>query len=1099
MSIRLIYGRAGTGKSEYCFKETRKIIQNNALQKVYIIVPEQFSYLTEKRLLENLQTESSIFAEVISFNRLAFRIANEVGGIKETNLTKTGRAMLIANILEKEKKNLNFLGKTNEIDLILRTITELKKHNISNNFMKEKIKEINNTYLKLKLNDINNIYTKYENAIKNNYIDEDDILTILSKNIEKSKILNDSIIFIDEFSGFTEQEYEIIKEILKKAKQVNITICTDKLSESTGQETDIFYSNKQMVQKLINLCSKNKIKIEPSVELNKTYRFKNEELKFLEENIYSPRYKVYDKEINHIYLELCLNPYNEIEQVAQKIINLARNNNLRYKEISVITKNIEEYSSIISAVFAKYDIPVFIDGKKELSDNILIQYILAIFEIFDNNWSLESVISYIKTGILDIENEDIYKLENYCKKWGIRGNKWYKEDWNYDSTNKDLETLNNLRKKIVNPLIELNSKLKNGKNAQNITIELYNFIEKNNIREKLENKIEKLKLQKEFKYAEEYEGCFNTLINILDEINMVFKGEKITYKEYKNILKTGLEVSKMGEIPEVIDQVIIGDIERSRSHKTSALFIIGVNDGDFPNNNFTEGFLNDEDRNNLKNIGIELAKGSLENLYEDQFNIYKAFTTAENKIFLSYISSDKEGKAKRPSTLITKIKKIFPKIIETSNIVEEKTVITTPKATFSNLLENIRNLKKEQEIDNIWKATYIWYNKNSEWSKKLKKSIRGFETRKNNEKISEENIKRLYGNILKTSVSRLEQYRKCPFSFYLKYGLKLKEKEELNIKPIDTGSFMHEVIDTFFEQVQNIKEIKEEEIEKITNQIIEDKLSLSKNYIFTSTPKFIILTNRLKRVIFQSIKYIVYQIKNSDFEILGNEVEFKRKIDNVEITGKVDRIDMAKTSEGKYIRIIDYKSSDKNIDLNELVSGTQIQLITYMDSMLKEDDTPAGMFYFKLIDPIIKSDRNKTDEQIKEELKKKFRMNGMIIADINIIKMMDKSLEKGASDTIPVYLDKEGSISNTRSNAITKEQFTSLQKTVNKVIKQIAKEILEGNIEIKPSYSKKTKVDACKYCEYKSICGFDPNINNYSYIENKIKEEVLERITKKEI
>ena len=351
---------------------------------------------------------------------------------------------------------------------------------------------------------------------------------------------------------------------------------------------------------------------------------------------------------------------------------------------------------------------------------------------------------------------------------------------------------------------------------------------------------------------------------------------------------------------------------------------------------------------------------------------------------------------------------------------------------------------------------------------------------------------------MKTSVSRLEQYRRCPFSFHLKYGLKLKEKEELKIKPIDTGTFMHDIIDTFFENTNNIKNITQEEIEKIVEDIINQKLNLSKNYIFTSSPKFIVLTNRLKKVIIQSIKYIVFQIQNSDFEIIGNEIEFKRKIDNVEIVGKIDRLDEAKTENGQYIRIIDYKSSEKNIDLNEFMSGTQIQLITYLDSVVSEQENklPAGMLYFKMIDPIVKSDKNKTEEEIKEELKKKFKMNGMVLADINIIKKMDKTLEKGASNTIPVYLDKDGNISNSRSNVVTKEQFTRLQKTSEKIIRQIAREILEGNIEIKPTYNKKTKEDSCKYCEYKTICRFNPKLNNYSFIENKSKEEVLEQLNK---
>ena len=309
---------------------------------------------------------------------------------------------------------------------------------------------------------------------------------------------------------------------------------------------------------------------------------------------------------------------------------------------------------------------------------------------------------------------------------------------------------------------------------------------------------------------------------------------------------------------------------------------------------------------------------------------------------------------------------------------------------------------------------------------------------------------------------------------------------------------MHDIIDTFFETIDNVKEITQEEIEKTVEEIINSKLELNKNYIFTSNPKFIVLTNRLKKVVIQSIKYIVLQIQNSDFEILGNEIEFKKKIDNVEIIGKIDRLDVAKADKAQYIRIIDYKSSDKNIDLNELVFGTQIQLITYLDSVVseKENALPAGMLYFKMIDPIIKADRNKSEEQIKEELKKKFKMNGMILADINVIKKMDKNLEKGASNLIPVYLDKNGNISNSWSNVLTKEEFTKLQKTAEKIIKEIAKEILSGNIDIKPAYNRKTKIDACKYCEYKTICRFDPKVNHYAFINNKSKEEILHDIKK---
>lgn len=1096
MSLRLIYGRAGTGKSQFCLNKIKEQLNNKTTQKIYLIVPEQFSYATEKRLLETLEQNSVINAEVITFKRMAHRIFTEVGGLVETNLSKTGKAMLVSNILEKYKKDLQFLNKSSEnIDLVLRTITELKKHDVKLEELEKKQEEVEDQYLKIKLNDINTIYKKYEETLKNKYIDEDDILTILAKKIEESQMFNNSYIYIDEFSGFTRQEYNVIKELLKKAKEINITICSDGLNIEKEPEADIFYQNKIVIQELVKCAKEVNTKLEESVELKNTYRFKNQELKHLEKNIYEIPYKKYKEPVKNIHITLLNQPYSEIEYVAKTIIELVREKEYRYKDISIITKNIDEYTNIVKAIFEKYEIPVFIDQKEDLSQNILVKYVLAILDIYAKNWSQDAVFTYIKTGFLSLEKEDIYNLENYCKKWGIKGNKWYKEDWKYDSLNKDLEKLNQLRKEIIEPLLQLKANLDESKLAEEITTKLYKFLEENQIRQRLEEKAEKLEELSRKDIANKYKSSWNILMQIFDEIVLIFNKDKMSFKQYKNILKVGLEFSSLGEIPQVIDQVIIGDTDRSRNHKAKVVFILGLNDGSFPAVNSGEGFLNDKDRKYLKQNGIELAKGTIENLYEDQFNIYRAFTTAEEELYLSYVSTDKEQKAKRQSILISRIKKMFTEIKEESDVINSNTNILTAQSTFNQMLTNIKDFKQGKKIDKIWFAVYSWYMQNDEWKQKLEQAIKGFSHTSNSQKITEENIKRLYGNTLKTSVSRLEQYRECPFSFHLKYGLKLKEREEFIVRPIDTGSFMHEVIDEFFETVKNIKTIEDDQIQEIVNKIIEEKLSLSKNYIFTSTPKFVVLTNRLKKVILQSIKYIIEQIKNSDFEIAGNEIEFKRQIDNVEITGKIDRIDTAQNEQGKYIRILDYKSSNKSINLNELEAGTQIQLLTYLDTAVEQTNKmPVGMFYFNLIDPIVKASKNLTEEQIQEELKKQFRMNGMVLADINIIKMMDKKLEKGASNIVPVTFDKDGNIMRSRSNVITKEQFTLLQNKVKKIIKQISKEILEGNIEIKPTYNKLKKEEACKYCEYKSICCFNPNVNDYSFIENKTKQELLENL-----
>lgn len=1118
MKLKIVYGKAGSGKSTYIFNNVKERIKYG--EKVFIITPEQFSFTAEKKLMDTIDEKSVFNAEVITFNRMAYRVINNVGGRVKTNLSACGKAMMIYSILGKYKKDLTFLGKSDEnIDIMINAITEFKKHMISIEDLKNQIENTDDTYLKLKLQDMLIVYEEFENKIIENYIDENEVLTILSEKLDEVTDYNNSNIFIDEFAGFTNQEYEVMKKLIKKAKEVTISICIQNLDLNTNPDIDIFYSNKLTLNKLINLAKELGCDIEYH-NLEKLYRFKNSELYHLEENLYSIPYKIYNKENKNIKLFLANNQYSEIEHVAENIVHLVRNEKMRYKDISIITKNIDSYSSLVKAIFNKYKIPVFIDEKKDLSQNIVVKYILSILDIFNKNWSYESVFNYLKTGFIDIEKDEIYKLENYCIKWGIKANKWYKKDWNFGKTEdnkEEIERYNELRKNIIFPLIELKEELRKSENAKKMTKILYEFLIKMKIDEKLEAKIKKLENLELLDIANEYNTSWNIIMQVLDEIVLVFGDEKITIDKYTEILKVGLRNSGLGKIPGTQDQVIIGDVDRSRSHKVQAIFIIGLNDGQFPSVNKDEGFLNDQDREFLKQNGIELAKGTIDRLYEDNFNIYKAFTTSENRLYLSYASSNSEGKSLRPSILVSRIKKIYPELVEESDIINDKKIIGTKETTFDNLLENLNKLRNGEEIEDIWYDIFEYYNNDNIWKEKLNKSIKGFSYTNMPDKIEKDLTEKLYGKVLKTSVSRLEKYRSCPFSFYLKYGLKLKEKQEFKIQAVDTGSFMHDVIDEFFTMVREKKikpkEISEEELKEIVNDIIDEKLQLSKNYIFTSTPKFKVLTNRLKRVISKSIRYIIEGLKNTDFEVVGNEVEFKEgakyepirlNLDNgkiVEITGKIDRIDLAQNADGKFIRIIDYKSSVKNIDLNEVVAGLQLQLLTYLDATCKiEDVMPAGVLYYNLIDPIIKSNKSMSEEEIEKEIKKKFKMQGLILADVNVVKMMDKKLEKGTSDTIPVYLDKDGNISKSKSNAINKEQFEILQEYIKKTIVEISNEILSGSIDLKPYYNVKNKKTPCEYCEYKQICSFNRGFcnNDYRYIYNMDKELILDMIAKGE-
>ena len=1136
--MNIIYGRSGSGKSEYIYNKIKSELET--APKTYIVTPEQFSFTAEKKLLETLDEGATTRVEVLSFERMAYRVLQETLGTSLKNIDKAGKAMVVSSLLEEAQKELNFLGKNIEnIDLILTQITEFKKHGITAEMLKEKMDTTQDTYLKLKIKDMYTIYSRFEDRLQDNYIDENDLLNLLAQNIESSHLFDNCLFYIDEFAGFTKQEYNVIQVLEKIAKDIYVTVCTDDLRVIKSPEADIFYDNKQTVQTLKQIAD-----IKNEIHLENSYRFKNEELRHLEKNIFDLPYTTYNKEAGNIKLTIAKNQYEEIENVAREISKLVRKEGYRYRDIGVITKNLEDYSSLCKAIFSEYEIPVFIDEKKDITSDIFVKYVLAILDIFAKNWSYEAVFNYLKSGIVKVDR--LYELENYCLKWNIKGSKWYEKPWDFGEE----DTFEAEQKEVITPLLEFRKNLNSKNTADKISEELYKFILKNcdayqntnkQAQKKSENKQEKNELSNK---DVDKEGLinldsYNAVIDVIDEIAELFKDVKMSFDTYSKLLKTGIQTKEIGQIPQTQDKVTVGDVNRSKTHKVRAIFIIGVNDGVFPSVPSSEGFFNDKDRENLKEEGLELAKGTLEKMYEENFNIYKAFSTAEERLYISYPASDVDDKPLRKSTTISKLRRIFPKLKENTyiddslnkakenlklekdnaNVGEQHSLqdncineapeaemnIYTKEVTFSELLSHINNM------NGSWYEVYNWYKNNPKYSYRLEKALEGLEYTNLPEKINKHNVQKLYGDTLHTTVSRLEQYKSCEFSYYLKYGLKLSSKEKMDIKPVDTGSFMHDVVDTFFKENENVKGISDEELKKILDKIVEDKLSMPRNYIFTATAKYRNLVTRLKRVIFYSMKYIVQSLKNSEFDVMQTELEFgnntyppiEMTLDDgkrVSITGKIDRIDIAKAPNGKYIRIIDYKSSTKDIELNKVIAGLQLQLLTYVDAITqKEKAEPAGALYFSLIEPKLASAKKEmSKEEIEQIIKKNYKMNGLVLADINVIKMMDKNLQTGKSDIIPVELNSSGEINYKNSKTVTKDEFENLQKYTIKLIKQISKEILDGNIDLKPYYALNNKKTPCSYCEYKSICQFNPKLagNKYNYIGTKSRQEILDEISK---
>ena len=1119
MSLRIIYGESGTGKTDYIFNEIAENIDNGI--KKYIIVPEQFSFSAEKELLNKIELKkgriASLEAEVLSFNRMSYRAISESGQGNNIVLQKSGKAMIIMDLLEKNKSELEFLGKNiQNIDVILNEISEFKRHGVSKDDLfevKEKIKE-EDKYLYKKLDEIYTIYEKYENIIEEKYLDTNDSMSILVNNLDNISDYDNKEIYIDEFVGFTKQEYKVIESLLRKAKRVTISLCMDNFNINNIEDGELFYSSKVTAKRLVELAKDINVEIENTIEFKEKYRFKNKELRILSDNLYKNKIQECDKEnIENIKIFLANDKYSEIESIAKEIIKLVRDEKYSYKDIGVVTKNIDVYDGVARSIFSKYNIPIYIDNKKDLNQNIIIKYVLGLLDIFNNYYSRESIIDFLKIGLLDIDYNDIYLLENYTKKWNIKGNKWYPENvWNYHDEKEvgieNIEKLNTLKIKIMEPILKLRKELDNSKTVKDICNSLYENIIENNINENIEKKIQKLLDLGLFEKAQEYKESYNILIDVFDEMVEIFGDEKISFDRFINLFKVAILNKELGTIPNGIDEVVFGDIDRSRSHKIKVLFIIGVNDGVFPSENRVEGFINDKDREKLKSYDIELAKDSTENIYEDTFNIYKAFTIAENKLYISYLSSDTDGKSLRPSTILLMIKNIFKNLKEDSDVVVKKTEIVSKNRIIDELLMNIRNDLDGIKIDEKWYEIYHIIEQDNELGADLKDKLEAINYTNLAKKISKENVDELYGNKLYTSISKLETYRRCPYKYFINYNLKLKEEEKLEVRNSDTGSILHDIIDRFFTFLDdnnlNIKELEKEKIYDIINLIIEEEFNLEENYKLKVTPKYIHLTNRLKNLIKLAMEYIIDGIVNSDFNVLGHEIDFsdngdyepiKIKLDNgkeVDLVGKIDRADITKIDNETYVRIIDYKSSAKNLVYGDVQAGLQIQLLTYLNELCKKEDfEPAATLYFSMKDPSISNCKD-----IEDEIRKSFKMKGAVVLDVKVLKAMDHDLDNGvASKIIPAKLNGDGSAKKDDAGLST-EQFNNLKDYMDKITKEISNEILSGKIDINPVYHVSGKNTECEYCNYKSICLFNVNQkgNKYNVISSRKKDDVLEEI-----
>jgi ATP-dependent helicase/nuclease subunit B len=1138
MSVRFIYGRAGSGKTFFCLDELKTRIHEGGYSPLVFLVPEQYTFQAERDLIAMLKTGGILGTEVLSFQRLVFRVFSETGGITYPHLHPAGKNIILYRIMDKMKSSLKYFAKSAEqpgfVGTLSTLLTEFKRYNVTPEKIDAVLESLqDDNPLKEKLPELGNIYAAFEEIINQRYRDPDDDLTLAAKKLKYSTRYRGAEIWVDGFTDFTPQEYAILHELFLQAKRVTITLTTDTIDREAS-ELDVFAMAKKAYRKLVWLAQQDNIICELPIGLNQKplFRFRhNRELFHLEQNLHAHPYKVYSHPTKQIALFSAVNIFSEIETAAADILRLCRDEGLRYRDITVVARNLQSYEKLIEVVFADYGIPCFLDRKLDIVNHPLVRLILSMLAIFIDNWSYESVFRYLKSGLTGIEQSNIDQLENYVLACGIRGSKWTAaEPWSMvpellpdDRKSKEytrlLKEIHQTRLAIIKPLQEFRERTKGRRTASEFCTALFDFLCELNIPEQLERLIEDFKQSGDLILANEYSQVWNIVMELLDQTVEAMADETFGVERFANMMTIGFGEYKIGLIPASLDQVLVGSVERSRSHTVKALYILGANDGIFPASGADEGILSDDDRTCLNQAGMELAKSSRSKAYDENFLVYRALTTPSDYLRISWPIADQEGKSMRPSIIISRLRKLFPNINETSNILppasgaEVLEQIASRNMTFRSLTSALRQKADGREILPVWVDVARWFSQKEQWKEHFRIMREALQYRNLAQPVMRDKIPKLYGEPVVSSVSRLERYTACPFSFFIQYGLGAKERRIFEMAPPDVGTFLHAAIERFSKMMQESEKLPglvsedgskpitwrnfdREWCEETVSQIIDDSLRKMKGSGISSSKRFTALTVRLKRVVTRAIWLIAEHIRRSSFDPVDYEVGFGEgekyppiiiELDSgekVQLLGRIDRIDAMETTDGRYLRIVDYKSGSKDFKLSNVYYGLQLQLITYMDAIWsgvgQENDRPmmpGGMLYFRVDDPLIRTDGDMDEEEIERSIMKQLKMKGLLLADVKLIRSMDHEID-GSSLILPAAINK-GDVIGKYSSVATREQFKLLRNYVRHLLKDLSQEIIKGTVTINPTKAKGGT--ACKYCSYLPICQFDTGMRDNAY------------------
>lgn len=1136
MSLQLIIGRAGSGKASYCYEQIEAALKQGIESSLIMIVPEQFNLQAQETLAYQIHP-GLLKVEVQSFKNLALRIFGELGGPQEPIVDDLGRLMILRKIIEENQEALILFQKsgrqTGFMECLNRLITEFEQYRITPEVLDDLYSQSEvSPALQRKLHDIKVIYLAFMDYIESKFLTSEQTIDLLINKVKESPYLKGAHIWLDGFYGFSPQQYELITELLKHEAKVTITLPIERAPDPLEKlnENNPFYEGQKAFQKLYLNAVEHGIKAHKPIVIESPtiddVSAQCRELCHLEGEYLKHQPEVYKGLAENVWIDEFSNQYDEIKNLAKRIISLVRDEDYRYKEIAVVAGSLGPYEGIIRSVFAEYDIPYFLDQKKNISTHALVELIKGMLDVVNNNWSYNAICRVLKTGLFPISQKEIDLLENYMLAFGIRGRKiWLQEEaWEFENTthcSEEAKThllekqsqVNEIRNKVASYLNVFHAKLKAKNKKERPTIRemsvaVYEFLEEIKAQEQVNNWIEEANENEDLSLEKEHSQIWDRVKEIFERMVDILGDEVVLTRLYAKILESAFGTEQMGMIPPSRDQVIVGDIERSRMHKIRCLFIIGTNDGMIPKIEDGPEIFSDMDRMRIEETDIEIVASSRRQTFESQFLIYLALTKPEERLIVSCSLADEVGKSMRPSIVMHRLKKIFPKRKHHQHN-DFLNNIHHPVPTFGYVGRKMRQELDGKEGTNDWKDVASWYMGQEGWRNKIDTAVDYLFYTNQQHYLDQETAKIIYNNPLHSSVSKLETFRQCAFSYFIKYGIKAQERRLFKFDALDLGILFHKALEEYplklKEENLDWRDVDHDQMETYVGQVVEEVVSQYGGSMGRPTAQNKYKVEQIENMTKRAVNVLTDQIKKSGFdpqayEVAFGEGEFPPIIINIDdkqkmlLTGTIDRVDVYGLEGDEFIKILDYKSGKKAFDLMEVYYGLQLQLLLYLDAYLKisPGKLPAGVFYFHIDNPIIEYKVGMTGKDIEKERAKRFRLSGLLLDDVDIAQALEEGVD---GEVIPASLKINGDFTATSSVA-TNEQFALLRNHIGEMIRGLGEEILKGKVSALP-YQLDNQ-NPCEYCKYLSICQFDSSQtdNQYEQLEKLNKKEIWDKLNK---